>query len=130
MGICINAGASSPEGLDTLNLQRNFRCNTPVEIVTGMVPRVIESGSDPFHFDYPHEGFPGVTQPRPGHRLTRDSLVDAAREYLAAESPYAQSLAERYNVTPRTIVSWVEKARKLGILEGGAKGRKDRMLQA
>ena len=38
--------------------------------------------------------------------------------------------AERYNVTPRTIVSWVEKARKLGILEGGAKGRKDRMLQA
>ena len=127
--ICIEAGESLPDGLDTLELQRSFRWNTPVEIVTRMVPNLVERGSDPFHFDYPRDGYPDVTQPRPGHRLTHEFLVDVARNYLSAEPPYAKTLAAHYNVTPRTVVSWVEKARQRGILEGGTKGRKDRTIQ-
>lgn len=125
--MCVESGEHFR--LDTLLLQQRFRWNTPVEIVTRIVPHIIETGGDPFDFDYPHEGYPGVTVPRPGHRLTREFLLDVARDYLAAESPYAQTLAERYNVTPRTVVSWVEKAREQGILQGGAKGRKDRNLK-
>jgi len=95
-----------------------------------MVPRIIESGCYPYDFDYPHQGFPGVTQTRPGHRLTPEFLTDIARDYLTAEPPYAQTLAQRYNVAPRTVVSWVEKARQHGFLKGGTRGRKDRALRA
>lgn len=127
--ICIAAGEHAPSGLDTLLLQEQFRWNTPLEIVTRIVPRIIERGGDPYEIDYPHEGFPDVSQPRPGHRLTSEFLTDVARDYLMAEPPYAQTLAQHYNVSPRTVVSWIEKARQRGILEGGAKGRKDRTLK-
>lgn len=123
--ICIEAGENAPHGLDTMDLQHHFRWNTPVEIVTRLLPHIIEQGGDPYDVDYPQVSFPEVTRPRPGHRLTNEFLVDVARDYLAAESPYAETLARRYNVAPRTIVSWVEKARRRGLLEGGTKGRKD-----
>ena len=39
-----------------------------------------------------------------------------ARDYLARGPGYTTSLARQYFVTPRTVVSWVEKARARGIL--------------
>ena len=124
LAIAIQAGDHLDGGLDTLYLQEHFRWHTPVEIVTRLVPRLIDSGQDPFTADLPTDHYPEVTGPRPGYRLTREFLTDIAREYLTAERPYPQTMAANHNVTPRTIVSWIEKARKLGILEPAPAGRK------
>ena len=43
-------------------------------------------------------------------------LSTVAREYLVRGRGYATSLAREYYVTPRTVVSWVEKARTRGLL--------------
>lgn len=112
--MCLEAGDHYPTGLDTLELQQHFRWNTPVEIVTRMIPPIIERGDNPYDLDYPHSGFPDITTPRPGHRLTREFLVDIARDYLTADPPYANTLARRYNVTPRTVVSWVREGSAAG----------------
>ena len=66
----------------------------------------------------PITGFPAVAiqpQRRKGN-LTDEFLTAIAREYLARGRGYAASLAREYFVTPRTVVSWVEKARARGLL--------------
>ncbi len=99
-------------------LQREFRWASPLNAVTGILPRLIAAGSDPFAADLPVTGFPAVAvQPLLRRRvLTDEFLTTIAREYLARGRGYAASLAEEYVVTPRTVVSWVEKARTRGIL--------------
>lgn len=67
--------------------------------VTGILPELIASGADPFAVDLPVTGFPAV-----------------AREYLVRGRRYATSLAREYYVTPRTVVSWVEKVGAPGLL--------------
>ncbi|MEX0580599.1 MAG: hypothetical protein WD228_05765 [Mycobacterium sp.] len=108
----------SPIGLDTVSLQRDFRWTTPVEIVTGLVPRLLKDGVDPFQTDLPVTGFPAIAvQPARRRRsLSDDFLEMVAREYLVRGRGYATSLAEEYFVAPRTVVSWVEKARARGML--------------
>lgn len=108
----------APAGLDLAVLQRNFRWATPLNAVTGILPRLIASGSDPFAADLPLTGFPAVAvQPIRRRRiLTDEFLTTIAREYLVRGRGYAASLAREYFVTPRTVVSWVEKARARGIL--------------
>lgn len=108
----------APEGLDLAMLQREFRWASPLSAVTGILPRLIAAGSDPFAVDLPVTGFPAVAvQPLLRRRvLTDEFLTTIAREYLARGRGYAASLAEEYVVTPRTVVSWVEKARTRGIL--------------
>ena len=105
-------------GLDVAELQRNFRWASPLTAVTGILPRLIAAGSDPFTVDLPVAGFPAVAiQPlRRRGILSDEFLTTIAREYLARGRGYAASLAHEYFVTPRTVVSWVEKARARGIL--------------
>ena len=105
-------------GLDLTMLQRDFRWASPLTAVTGILPRLIASGSDPFAFELPVSGFPAAAiQPLRRRRiLTDEFLVTIAREYLVRGRGYAASLADEYFVTPRTVVSWVEKARARGIL--------------
>lgn len=105
-------------GLDLAALQRDFQWASPLTAVTGILPRLIEAGTNPFAIDLPVAGFPAVAiQPlRRRGVLSDEFLTTIAREYLARGRGYAASLAEEYFVTPRTVVSWVEKARARGIL--------------
>jgi len=108
----------APAGLDVAALQREFRWASPLNAVMGIMPRLIASGSDPFATDLPLTGFPAVAVQPIRHRrtLTDEFLTTITREYLARGRGYAASLAQEYFVTPRTVVSWVEKARVRGIL--------------
>jgi hypothetical protein len=112
------------EGLDLAALQRDFRWASPLDVVTGILPELIAAGSDPFAVDLPVTGFPAVAaQPvRRAGTLSDEFLTTIAREYLARGRGYAASLAEEFFVSPRTVVSWVEKARARGLLSA-APGR-------
>lgn len=109
----------SPLGLDITELQREFRWATPLEVVTGLIPKLVADGLDPFAQEIPVTGFPAVavqpTRRRKG-ALSDEFLETIVREYLVRGRGYALSLADEYYVTPRTVVSWVEKARSRGIL--------------
>ena len=109
---------AAARGLDLPELQRNFRWASPLTAVTGILPRLIADGEDPFAVDLPLNGFPAVAiQPRRRRgNLTDEFLTTIAREYLSRGRGYAASLAEEYVVSPRTVVSWVEKARARGLL--------------
>ena len=112
----------APAGLDLAVLQREFRWSSPLNAVMGLLPRLIASGSDPFAADLPLTGFTAVAVQPIRHRriLTDEFLTTIAREYLARGRGYAASLAQEYFVTPRTVVSWVEKARTRKILSAPA----------
>jgi hypothetical protein len=108
----------APDGLDTLQLQREFRWNTPLEVVTGLLPRLLLDGVDPYTIDLPITGFPAAAiQPIRRRRYLSDEFLETiAREYRVRGRGYAASLAGEYCVSPRTVVSWVEKARARGML--------------
>ena len=126
----VKMSLSAPTGLDLAALQRDFQWASALTAVTGILPRLIDAGSDPYAVDLPVTGFPAVAiQPlRRRGVLSDEFLTTIAREYLARGRGYAASLADEYFVTPRTVVSWVEKARARGILsappaKGAAGGR-------
>lgn len=75
----------APAGLDLPRLQREFRWASPLTAVTGILPRLIAAGSDPFAVGLPITGFPAVAiQPiRRRGTLTDEFLTTIAREYLA-----------------------------------------------
>lgn len=105
-------------GLNLGALQREFRWASPLEVVTGLMPHLLETGIDPFTVDLPLTGFPAVAA-RPERRpakLSDEFLTTIAREYTVRGRGYATSLAREYFVSPRTVVSWVEKARARGLL--------------
>ncbi len=106
------------DGLDPVALQNDFRWASPLEAVTGILPRLLAAGEDPYSIDLPLTGFPAAAiQPeRRRGVLTDEFLTTIAREYLARGRGYAASLAAEYSVTPRAVVSWVEKARARGLL--------------
>lgn len=106
------------QGLDTSRLQREFRWATPLDIATGLIPAMIAEGHDPFAQELPLTGFPAAAMhpTRHAHKLSDAFLRTISREYLARGRGYAASLAEEYNVSRRTVVSWVEKARLRGLL--------------
>lgn len=114
----VNMSLEAPAGLDLTTLQSDFRWTSPLTAVTGILPRLIATGTDPFEFDLPFSGFPAAAiQPlRRRRNLTDEFLITIAREYLVRGRGYAASLAQEYFVTPRTVISWVEKARARGIL--------------
>lgn len=106
------------EGLDTLALQREFRWRTPLDIVERLIPRLHADGIDPFSIDLPVTRFPEAAS---GHTRSRgelsdDFLRDIAEEYLRLGRGYAKRMAMERNVSPRTVVSWIVKARERGIL--------------
>ena len=126
----VDMSLTARDGLDLVALQRDFQWASPLSAVTGILPRLINAGSDPFAVDLPVTGFPAVAiQPQRRRGVLSDEfLTTIAREYLARGRGYTASLADEYFVTPRTVVSWVEKARARGILsappaKGAAGGR-------
>lgn len=110
--------ASVPGGLDPYRMQREFRWASPLEMVRDGVPVLLSRGIDPFTYDLPLTGFPeAAVQSRPSNEpLTDQFLEDVAREYLAIGRGYARAIAAERRVSERTVVSWIEKARRRGIL--------------
>lgn len=114
----VRMNAHVPGGLDPYRMQREFRWASPLELVRDGVPLLLARGIDPFDVDLPLTGFPeAATLDRPSNQpLTERFLEDIAREYLSIGRGYARAIAAERRVSERTVVSWVEKARKQGIL--------------
>ena len=107
------------DGLDVVRLQHEFRWATPLDIVGRLVPRLLAEGKDIYAVDLPVGGFPeaaGGPAHDPTGALTDEFLESIAREYLNLGRGYADELSTRFLVSKRTVVSWVEKARRRGIL--------------
>lgn len=114
----VRMDARVPGGFDTHRVQREFRWASPLEVVQVTVPQLLAKGIDPFAYDLPVTGFPNAANlngPSNGP-LSDDFLEGIAREYLAIGRGYARTIAEQRHVSQRTVVSWVEKARRRGIL--------------
>lgn len=105
-------------GLDVVRLQREFRWASPLDVVTRTVPVLLDRGMDPFAADLPTEGFPESADLRApvNAPLSDGFLEEIAREYLIHGRGYAKAMAAERQVSPRTVISWVEKARRRGIL--------------
>lgn len=114
----VRMNAHIPGGLDPYRMQREFRWASPLEVVRDSVPALLERGIDPFDVDLPLTGFPkAAALARPSNEpLTDQFLEDIAREYLAIGRGYPGVIAAERHVSERTVVSWVEKARRHGIL--------------
>lgn len=108
----------SRDGLDVVRLQHEFRWASPLDIVGRLVPKLIADGADIYAVNLPVTGFPeaaGSPHDSTG-ALTDEFLESIAREYLSLGRGYADELATRFLVSKRTVVSWIEKARRRGIL--------------
>lgn len=114
----------SSRGIDTDVTQREFRWATPVEIVSITVPELMSAGIDPFRFEYPLAGYPNAARVERSAptRLTDDFLTEIAYRYVKIGRGYAKTIARQRDVSPRTVVSWVEKARERGILSATTPG--------
>lgn len=73
------------DGLDLVALQNDFRWASPLKAVTGLMPRLLAAGEDPYCVDLPLTGFPAAAiQPVRRRRvLTDEFLTTIAREYPA-----------------------------------------------
>jgi hypothetical protein len=107
-----------PSGLSAPALQQSFRWATPLDIVTQTVPDLLRMGIDPYRYDYPTAGYPDAARVRraPHAHLTDEFLEEIAVQYALLGRGYAKAIAHQRHVSPRTVVSWVEKARSRGIL--------------
>lgn len=114
----VRMDAWAPAGMDPHQMQREFRWASPLDIVLLGVPELLQRGIDPFSYDLPVTGFPQAAHlKRPSNaQLGENFLEDIAREYLALGRGYARVIAAERQVSERTVVSWVEKARRRGIL--------------
>ena len=111
--------------LDANYLQVFFRWRTPIDVVTQVVPNLLEQGIDPFKHEYATTGYPDNYDParRVNARLSDEFLEEIVQQYLAIGRGYARTIATERGVTTRTVVSWVEKARKRGILSDTKPGK-------
>lgn len=114
----VRMDARVPGGFDIHRIQREFRWASPLEIVKVAVPQLLARGIDPFTYDLPVTGFPEAAKVNgPSNEpLGDDFLEDIARQYLAIGRGYARIIAAERHVSQRTVVSWIEKARRRGIL--------------
>lgn len=106
-------------GLDPVFLQRFFRWATPVEVVRRTVPQLLAAGIDPYEYDFAVDGYPDAAEITPRRGATQRSdefLEEVVRQYLTVGRGYARLIAQQRGVSPRTVVAWIEKARKRGIL--------------
>lgn len=100
----VNMCLASKQGLDLRELQRSFKWETPLRMITE------------------YDGRDGVwiagTAPvvRPPVHLDDAFLEEVAKAYLAEGRGYSQVLAERYDVPERTVIRWVVLCRERGIL--------------
>lgn len=115
---------ASDTGLDPAWLQEKFRWATPLDVITRTVPQLLARGLDPFEYDYATHDYPDAADVdrTPHRRLTDEFLEDVAGRYGAIGRGYAAVIARERDVTPRTVISWVEKARRRGILSSARPG--------
>ena len=119
-------------GLQIDALQAFVRWQTPLDIVTLLVPRLMEQGIDIYRYDLPLRGYPDVAEPdrNPLSHLSDEFLKQISRAYLNLGRGYSSQLALEYGVSRRTVVSWIEKARQRGILSPAGRGQfKGRILK-
>ena len=116
--------------LDPVRLQRFFRWATPIEIARVTVPSLLEQGIDPFQHEYATDGYPDAANlnRKPTTRLSDAFLQEIARQYVEVGHGYARAIAEQRGVSRRTVISWVEKARKRGFLGPTKPGRRNRRV--
>ena len=114
----VRVNAHVPGGIDPYLMQREFRWASPLEVVRDGVPVLLGRGTDPFAHDLPLTGFPAAAafEGPSNEPLTEKFLETIAREYLAIGRGYARTIAAERHVSERTVVSWIEKARRQGIL--------------
>lgn len=114
----VRVDVQMPGGLDPYRMQREFRWASPLEVVRDGIPVLLTRGVDPFEYDLPLTGFPeAAALDRPSNEPLSDPFLEGiAREYLARGRGYAREMAAERHVSQRTVVSWVEKARRRGIL--------------
>ena len=107
-------------------LQRFFRWSTPLDVVQLTVPALLEQGIDPFEYAYPTDGYPDVAEPdrKVTTTLSEEFLEELARQYLSIGRGYAKIIAQQRGVSQRTVVSWIQKARRRGILSATTPGRR------
>ena len=110
--------------LDPVRLQRFFRWASPIEIVRRTIPALLAKGIDPFLFEYATDGYPDAAdiERMPTNALSVEFLEEVARQYLDIGRGYAGIIAKQRGVSKRTVVSWVQKARRRGILTPVRKG--------
>ena len=104
---------SSRKGLDAQHLQRDFRWATPLRLVVQyLVAR--DDGTDKLYgkWQRPTAQAPFVEP----NELDDDFLEQVARDYLDAGTRYSRVLADKYGVAPRSVIRWIDLARKRGIL--------------
>ena len=102
----------APEGTIEPRLQGDFRWSSPREIVEIWMADVIAAGSDPLT-----EPVPIQFWAPPGRQdLTSGFLEEIAEQYHELGYGYANILARKYATTPRTVRSWVDRAKKIGII--------------
>ena len=111
--------------LDPPYLQHFFRWQTPLDIVLQTVPDLISQGIDPYSYDYATDGYPDAADinPAPNKRLSDEFLEEIATQYKKIGRGYAGTIALHHGVSKRTVVSWIEKARKRGILPPTKSGK-------
>ena len=116
--------------LDPIRLQRFFRWATPLEIVRETIPALMAKGIDPFRHEFATDGYPDAanTDRKPTTRLSDEFLQEIARQYVEVGHGYARAIAQQRGVSRRTVISWVEKARKRGFLAPTTPGRRNRRV--
>ena len=116
--------------LDPIRLQRFFRWATPLEIVRVTIPALMTEGIDPFLHEFATDGYPDSANihRKPTNRLSDEFLREIARQYVEVGHGYARTIAQQRGVSRRTVISWVEKARKRGYLAPTKPGRRNRRV--
>ena len=112
--------------LNPVFLQRFFRWATPLEVVRVTIPQLLEQNINPFDHEYATDGYPEAAEitRRPSNKLSDAFLEEIARQYYEIGHGYARTIAEQRGVSKRTVVSWVEKARKRGFIAETTSGRR------
>ena len=104
--------------LDAVRLQRFFRWSTPIDIVCRTIPALQEKGIDPYTHEYAIDGYPDAAEvdARFNNQLSNEFREEVARQSVEIGLGYARTIANQRGVSRRTVVNWVQKARRRGIL--------------
>lgn len=116
------------KGFNPVFMEKMFRWGTPLHIVTSHLPDLISDGVDIWEAEIPVDARSNA-DPITG-QLHDDFLLHIVGEYERIGRNYAQELAALYGVAPRTVVSWMEKARKRGLAAPANRGRITRRSSA